>query len=124
MRRYFEKSDDVPREGAAVRFAFIRDRQGEFPVEVLRDVLGVSRSGYYAWRDRSSGPAATRGSRLVVEGLISTAKHELIHHESYTTREEARRSLFEYIEFSYDRRRLHSTFGYRSPAEYQLRSAF
>jgi putative transposase len=286
-----------------VRFAFIRDHQAEFPVEVLCDVLGVSRSGYYAWRGRPPGPAASRRGRLVeeirrahdegrgaygsprayralkargvaccentvaksmraqglrakvrrpfavsttdsrhdhpvaanvlnrefypdrpdavwaadityvptaegwlylavvldlfsrrvvgwatadhlraelacdalrmalgqrkpegellhhsdrgvqyasgayqsllaahgiepsmsrkgdchdnavVESFFSTAKRELVHHESYATREEARRSLFEYIEVFYNRRRLHSTLGYRSPVEYELRFA-
>lgn len=57
----------------------------------------------------------------VTESFFSTAKRELIHHESYATREAARRSLFEYIEVFYNRQRLHSTLGYRSPAEYELR---
>jgi putative transposase len=35
------------------------------------------------------------------------------------TREEARRSLFEYIEVFYNRRRLHSTLGYVSPVQYE-----
>ena len=48
-----------------MRFAFIRDHQAEFPVEVLCAVLGVSRSGYYAWRDRPPSPAAARRERLV-----------------------------------------------------------
>jgi hypothetical protein len=48
-----------------VRFAFVRDHQGEFPVEVLCEVLGVSRSGYYAWRGRPPSPAAARRGRLV-----------------------------------------------------------
>ena len=48
-----------------MRFAFIRDHHAEFPVEVLCDVLGVSRSGYYAWRDRPPSPAAARRGRLI-----------------------------------------------------------
>ena len=48
-----------------MKFAFVRDHQGAFPVELLCEVLGVSRSGYYAWRDRPPSPAAVRRSRLV-----------------------------------------------------------
>ena len=59
----------------------------------------------------------------VTESFFSTTKRELTHHESYGTREEARGSLFEYIEVFYNRRRLHSTLGYRSPAEYEERFA-
>ena len=48
-----------------MKFAFIRDHQGEFPVEVLCDVLEVSRSGYYAWTRRPPSPtaAASRATR-------------------------------------------------------------
>ena len=48
-------------------------------------------------------------------------KRELTRHESYPTKEDARRSLFEYIEVFYNRQRLHSTLGYRSPADYEVR---
>ena len=57
----------------------------------------------------------------VTESFFSTTKRELTHHESYATREEARRSLFEYIEIFYNRQRLHSTLSYRSPAEFEVR---
>ena len=59
----------------------------------------------------------------VTESLFSTIKSELTHHERYATREQASRSLFEYIEVFYNRRRIHSTLGYRSPADYEARFA-
>ena len=59
----------------------------------------------------------------VTESFFSTTKRELTHHETYATREEARGSLFEYIEVFYNRQRLHSTLGYRSPAAYEVRFA-
>jgi len=55
----------------------------------------------------------------VVESFFSTLKRELVHHEKYRTHEEAKRSLFEFIEVFYNRQRRHSTLGYRSPAEYE-----
>jgi transposase InsO family protein len=59
----------------------------------------------------------------VVESFFGTLKRELVHHERYADHEEARRSLFEYIEVFYNRRRRHSTLGYRSPAEFEARLA-
>jgi putative transposase len=55
----------------------------------------------------------------VMESFFGTLKQELVHRETYMTREEARRSLFEYIEVFYNRRRLHSTLGYVSPVQYE-----
>ena len=55
----------------------------------------------------------------VAESFFHTLKTELVHHEIYHTREEARRSLFEYMETFYNRIRKHSTLGYRSPVEYE-----
>jgi putative transposase len=34
-----------------MKFQFIADQQNEFPVVRMCEVLEVSRSGYYAWRD-------------------------------------------------------------------------
>jgi transposase InsO family protein len=56
----------------------------------------------------------------VVESFFSTLKRELTHHCMYKTHEEATQSIFEYIEVFYNRRRLHSTLGYRSPAEFEI----
>ena len=54
-----------------------------------------------------------------MESFFGTLKQELVHRQAYATREEARASLFEYIEVFYNRQRLHSTLGYLSPAQYE-----
>jgi putative transposase len=54
-----------------------------------------------------------------MESFFASLKKELVHHEDYRTREEAKASLFEYIEVFYNRQRRHSTLGYVSPAEYE-----
>lgn len=53
-----------------------------------------------------------------MESFFATLKKELVHHEEYETRAEARRSLFEYIEVFYDRVRRHSALGYQSPSHF------
>ncbi len=58
-----------------------------------------------------------------VESFFATLKGELVHHRRYATRAEARSDIFEYIEVWYNRKRLHSSLGYRSPAEYEAQRA-
>ena len=53
------------------------------------------------------------------ESFWATLKKELIHHERYATRDEARQSIFEYIEVFYNRQRLHSSLGYKSPEAFE-----
>lgn len=53
-----------------------------------------------------------------MESFFATLKKELVHHEKYVTRAEARHSLFEYIEVFYNRVRRHSALGYLSPAQF------
>jgi putative transposase len=53
------------------------------------------------------------------ESFFATLKKELVHDEDYQTREEARVSIFEYIEVFYNNQRLHSSLGYVTPAAYE-----
>ncbi len=55
----------------------------------------------------------------VAESFFHTLKTEWLYHFDFYTREEARLAVFEYIEGFYNRTRLHSTIGYRSPDEYE-----
>jgi transposase InsO family protein len=54
-----------------------------------------------------------------MESFFASLKKELVHHEDYATRAEARASIFEYIEVFYNTQRLHSSLGYVSPAAYE-----
>ena len=54
-----------------------------------------------------------------VESFFATLKKELVHREKYHTREQAKASLFHYIEVFYNRRRRHSALGYLSPHDYE-----
>jgi len=55
----------------------------------------------------------------VMESFWGTLKTELVNHEHYETREQARASIFEYIEVFYNRQRLHSSIGYLSPEQFE-----
>ena len=55
----------------------------------------------------------------ITESFFHTLKTELVFWNNYKTREEAKRSIFEYIEVFYNRQRLHSAIGYLSPVEFE-----
>jgi transposase InsO family protein len=55
----------------------------------------------------------------VVESFFKTLKTELVYQHEYRTREQAKRSVFEYVEVFYNRKRRHSSLGYVSPCEYE-----
>jgi len=63
-----------------------------------------------------------RGScydNAVVESFFKTLKAELQNDERFKAREDAKAQLFEYIEVFYNRKRMHSTLGYLSPAQFE-----
>jgi transposase InsO family protein len=55
----------------------------------------------------------------VIESFWGTLKTELVNHERYETREQARASIFQYVEAFYNRHRLHSSLGYQSPEQFE-----
>ena len=57
-----------------------------------------------------------------MESFFHTLKTELVHHRTYATHDEARRDLFAYVEGFYNRERLHSGLGYRTPDEVEQRA--
>ena len=55
----------------------------------------------------------------VAESFFHSIKVELIHDERYTTRKEAKESIFEYIEIYYNRFRRHSSIGSVAPEVFE-----
>jgi len=53
------------------------------------------------------------------ESFFSTLKMEEVYHKKYRTKEEARQSIFEYIEVFYNRQRSHSFLDFTSPVKYE-----
>jgi putative transposase len=54
-----------------------------------------------------------------IESFWSSLKWELVHCTSFATRSAATAAIFEYIETFYNRTRLHSSLGYRSPLTFE-----
>ena len=55
----------------------------------------------------------------VTESFFGTVKDECVHRTLYHSHDEARQSLFEYLEVFYNRQRRHSSLGYLSPAVFE-----
>ena len=54
-----------------------------------------------------------------MESFYHTLKTEHVYFETYKTRQQARQSIFEYVEVFYNRKRRHSTLGYCSPVKFE-----
>lgn len=53
------------------------------------------------------------------ESFFHTLKVELVHRKKFKTRKEAMTAIFEYIETWYNKKRLHSSLGFKSPNDYE-----
>jgi putative transposase len=54
-----------------------------------------------------------------MESFWCTLKHELVCRRRFATRQQARTAIFDYIEGLYNRGRMHSAPGYKSPLDYE-----
>jgi len=57
----------------------------------------------------------------VAESFFATLKTELIYLRRFATRAEAREAIFDFIELFYNRERRHSSLGYATPLEYEMK---
>ena len=62
---------------------------------------------------------AARGGELCRRSFFHTLKTEWVMHCDYKTRDDARVSLFDYMEVFYNRQRRHSSIGYEAPLPFE-----
>jgi len=55
----------------------------------------------------------------LAESLFGALKNELVYHEDYRCRAEARQSILEYIDAFYNRKRRHVFLNYMTPVGYE-----
>jgi transposase InsO family protein len=66
---------------------------------------------------RSVGRTGVCWDNAAAESFFATMKNEMYYRHRFANRARARFAVAEYIEVFYNRQRLHSTLGYRTPAE-------
>ena len=87
------------------------DRGGQYAAEPYRKVLrryGIKQSMSRKGDCLDNAP---------MESFFASLKKEQVHHARFRSRAEARAAVFEYVEVFYNRQRLHSALGYRTPIE-------
>ena len=65
----------------------------------------------------SLGKTGVCWDNALAESFFASLKNERVHHMVYPTRKRAQDDIVRYIELFYNRRRLHSALGYRTPHE-------
>ena len=108
----------------ALKMALLqRERKGELLHHSDRGCQYTSES-YRRLLEKSGITASMSGKgdcydNAMMESFWATLKTELVHHQHYQNHEQARASIFEYIEVFYNRKRLHSALGYQSPETFE-----
>ncbi|OGT42918.1 MAG: hypothetical protein A3F13_05840 [Gammaproteobacteria bacterium RIFCSPHIGHO2_12_FULL_40_19] len=72
--------------------------------------------------NRLIGSMSRKGNcwdNAIAESFFHTLKVELVHTQQYATREQAKQSIFQYIEAYYNQCRLHSSIDYKAPFEFE-----
>ncbi len=67
----------------------------------------------------SMGRTGSALDNAMAESFVSTLKSELVSNLEFPSRRAAKTAIFEYLETFYNTRRLHSSLGYRSPADFE-----
>ena len=89
------------------------DRGSQYASAAYR--AGVAQAGLVASMSR----AGNCYDNAAMESFWGKLKTELVHRRNFANRAEARLAIFEHLEVFYNRRRLHSALGFRSPVDFE-----
>lgn len=99
-------NDAVRRQRPDAGLIFHSDRGVQYACHEFRNQLAA-----YQMVQSMSGKGNCYDN-AVAESFFHTLMTELVYFEQYETKEQARHSIFEYLEVFYNRQRLHSALGY------------
>lgn len=89
------------------------DRGSQYASEAYRD---------YLQKHNITASMSRKGNcwdNAFAESFFHTLKVELIYRDNFKTKEEAKSKIFEYIGVWYNRQRMHSSLGYKTPVQYE-----
>jgi len=94
------------------KLIFHSDRGIQYASHKFRNLLSLNKHVYQSMRRKGNC-----WDNAVAESFFKSLKTELIYHEEYKTIDQAKLEVFEYMEVWYNRKRLHSALGYKTPVE-------
>ena len=59
-----------------MKYAFIHRHRQAFSVQRMCHVMGVARSGYYAWQQREGVPSPRRSEQAILDQRVADAFHQ------------------------------------------------
>ena len=96
---------------------FHSDRGSQYASDKVKKILK-------AWHiPQSMSNKGNCFDNAMMESFFSSLKKELVYLMTFHSKDQARRSIFEYIEIFYNRQRRHSALNYKSPLEYYTDAA-
>ena len=94
---------------------FHSDRGIQYACTKFTNILNANK-----WVRRSMSRKGNCWDNAVAESFFHTLKTERTSDEKYLNQNQARASIFDYIELFYNRRRRHSSLNYQAPLTYEL----
>ncbi|MGI6684442.1 MAG: IS3 family transposase [Bacillota bacterium] len=109
---------------SALKMAYKRQKPGEGVIHHSDRGVQYASSEYQKLLNQYKmiGSMSRKGNcydNACIESFHGILKRELVYQTKFKTREEAKKSLFEYIEFFYNSKRIHSTLDYFTPNEFE-----